>query len=91
MRSACGPTAVSHVAEAVDSPVRLSDDEAQAQRVLTSVHQIPTPVWGRAELKTGEMWNSNAVIARVIARSGIPIGAIHPPQEARHLAAMPGS
>jgi hypothetical protein len=40
-------------------------------------------VWGRDELDTGEMWNSNSVIAWVIARSGIDAEAIQPPQEGR--------
>jgi hypothetical protein len=71
------------VAEAVDSPVRLSDDEDRARRVLELVAQIPTPVWGRDELGTGEMWNSNAVIAWVIACSGIDTGAIRPPPGGR--------
>jgi hypothetical protein len=71
------------VAEAVDSPVRLSDDACQAHRVLEVIRQIPTPAWGRDELRTGEMWNSNAVIAWVIARSGIPTEAIRPPSGGR--------
>jgi hypothetical protein len=59
------------VAEAVDSPRRLTNDEDRARRVLDLVARVPTPVWGRDELATGEMWNSNSVIAWVIARSGI--------------------
>jgi hypothetical protein len=51
------------VAEAVDSPRRLSHDEETARRVLELVPQVPTPVWGRDELRAGEMWNSNSVIA----------------------------
>jgi hypothetical protein len=51
------------VAEAVASPRRLSKDEDRARRVLAVVAQVPTPVWGRDELGTGEMWNSNSVIA----------------------------
>jgi hypothetical protein len=71
------------VAEAVDSPVRLSDDEDRARRVLDVVGHVPTPVWGRDELRTGEMWNSNAVIAWVIARSGMAIETIRPPAGGR--------
>jgi hypothetical protein len=71
------------VAEAVDSPRRLSSDEVRARRVLDVVTRIPTPVWGRDELKTGEMWNSNAVIAWVIARSGIDAESIQPPAGGR--------
>jgi hypothetical protein len=67
------------VAEAVDSPQRLTTDEDHARRVLGVVAQVPTPVWGRDELGTGEMWNSNSVIAWVIARSGIDTASVQPP------------
>jgi hypothetical protein len=71
------------VAEAVDSPRRLTVDEDRAWRVLDQVAQVPTPVWGRDELGTGEMWNSNSVIAWVIARSGLDTAAIQPPTGGR--------
>src|SRR5919106_3583544 len=71
------------LAEAVESPRRLSNDEPRARRVLDLVPQVPTPVWGRDELATGEMWNSNSIIAWVIARSGIDIESIHPPPGGR--------
>jgi hypothetical protein len=71
------------VAEAVDSPQRLSDDEECARRVLELVPQVPTPVWGRDELGTGEMWNSNSVIAWVIARAGLDAESIRPPPGGR--------
>ena len=48
------------VAEAVESPLRLSDDPDCARRLLELVPQVPTPVWGRDELGAGEMWNSNS-------------------------------
>ena len=69
--------------EAVDSPRRLTEQEARAQRLLDLVPQVPTPVWGRDELKTGDMWNSNSVIAWLIARSGIDTELIHPPTGGR--------
>lgn len=71
------------VAEAVDSPQRLTTDEETARRALEVIKQIPTPVWGRDELGTGEMWNSNSVIAWVIARSGLHSEAIRPPAGGR--------
>jgi hypothetical protein len=71
------------VSEAVGGPVRLSQDEDCAQRVLATVPKVPTPVWGRDELHAGEMWNSNAVIAWVIASSGIEIESIRPPDGGR--------
>jgi hypothetical protein len=71
------------VAEAVDSPRRLTNDETHARRVLDLIGQVPTPVWGRDELATGDMWNSNSVIAWVIARSGIDAESIQPPAGGR--------
>lgn len=71
------------LAEAVDSPRRLSLDEDRARRVLDMVAQVPTPVWGRDELATGEMWNSNSVIAWVLARGGIDTSSIEPPAGGR--------
>src|SRR5947207_3353680 len=59
------------VAEAVDSPQRLSKDGQVARCVLDAVPKVPTPAGGRDELGTDEMWNSNSVIAWVLARSGI--------------------
>jgi hypothetical protein len=71
------------VGEAVDSPRRLTDDEDRARRVLELIGHVPTPVWGRDELGTGEMWNSNSVISWVLARSGLDAEAIRPPAGGR--------
>ena len=67
------------IAEAVDSPRRLSDDLACARRLLEQVPQVPTPVWGRDELHAGEMWNSNSLTSWLILRSGLEVESIHPP------------
>jgi hypothetical protein len=66
------------VGEAVESPRRLSDDLACARRLLELVPQVPTPVWGRDELRAGEMWNSNSLIAWLIARAGLDVESIQP-------------
>jgi len=58
------------VGEAVESPQRVSSELALARRVLELVEEVPTPVWGRDELGTGEMWNSNSLISWLLARSG---------------------
>jgi hypothetical protein len=71
------------VAEAVDSPRRLGTDAYQARRVLEAVSQVPTPVWGRDELGTGEMWNSNTVVAWVAERSGMDAASVRPPAGGR--------
>jgi hypothetical protein len=69
--------------EAAGGPLRLTDDEALAQRLLELVPHVPTPAWGRDELKTGDMWNSNSVIAWLLTRSGIDTKSIHTPTGGR--------
>lgn len=71
------------VGEAVDSPRRLTDDPACAHRLLELVPSLPTPVWGRDELATGEMWNSNSMISWLIASSGLDPDSIQPPDRGR--------
>ncbi|HSK16163.1 MAG TPA: hypothetical protein VK915_08340 [Gaiellaceae bacterium] len=71
------------VDEAVDSPRRLSDDPRIAQGLLALVAEVPTPVWGRDELETGEMWNSNSTVSWLLARGGIDAESIRPPPNGR--------
>jgi hypothetical protein len=75
--------AIPDVQYAVASPVRLSNDPAIAQRLLGLLPSIPTPIWGRDELRTGEMWNSNSVISWALALGGIDVAEIHPPPGGR--------
>ena len=75
--------AIPDVAEAVESPRSLSGDLDRARRVLELVPQVPTPVWGRDELRTGEMWNSNSLTSWLIARSGIDGAAASLPDGGR--------
>ncbi len=71
------------LAAAVDSPVHLTTDAVIASRVLELLPDIPTPVWGRDEAATGDMWNSNSVIAWVLTRSGIAMDPLEPPPGGR--------
>jgi hypothetical protein len=71
------------VREAVESPQRLSGDLELARRLLALVPEVPTPVWGRDELHAGEMWNSNSVVAWLLARAGLAVEAIRPPTGGR--------
>jgi hypothetical protein len=71
------------VEEAVESPQRLTDDPVIARRVLDLVPEVPTQVWGRDELETGEMWNSNSLISWLIVRSGLDVEAVQPPRGGR--------
>jgi hypothetical protein len=69
--------------EAVASPQLLGEDPVVARRLLELVGSLPSPVWGRDELGTGEMWNSNSVIAWLLARTGLPVSTIKPPAGGR--------
>jgi hypothetical protein len=71
------------VSEAVDSPIRLTDDPRMSRRILDLVPLVPTPVWGRDELGAGEMWNSNSFISWLIASSGLDAESIHVPARGR--------
>ncbi len=61
------------------SPVRVSTDVEQARRIIELVPRVPTPVWGRDELATGDMWNSNSVVSWLLARAGVETAALRPP------------
>ena len=68
---------------AVASPVAITEDPAPVQRVLDLLPLVPTPVWGRDELRAGEMWNSNSVISWVLAQAGLIDRAGAPPGNGR--------
>jgi len=61
------------VADAVESPRRLTGDATLAGRMLELVPLVPTPTWGRDELRTGDMWNSNSLISWLLVSSGVDI------------------
>jgi hypothetical protein len=71
------------LAEAVESPQRLSEDARQAWQLLDLVPQVPTLVWGRDELHAGEMWNSNSLISWLITRSSLDIDSVRLPHGGR--------
>jgi hypothetical protein len=75
--------AIPDVDEAVNSPRRLTGDLAIALRVLDLVPMVPLPVWGRDELRTGEMWNSNSLTSWLVAASGLDSDSIEPPAGGR--------
>jgi hypothetical protein len=79
-RPSCWPTASSPMPRRrVASPQLLTEDPTQAEHLLDLVPHVPTPVWGRDELDTGEMWNSNSLISWLIARSGLDAKTIKVP------------
>jgi hypothetical protein len=70
-------------AEAVDSPQMLTTDVNLAQRLLELVPDVPTATWGRDELETEAMWNSNSLTSWLLASSGIRTDDLSPPQGGR--------
>ena len=75
-----GVTAYSY---AVESPRRLTDDESLARRILDLISLVPTPVWGRDELRVGEMWCCNSLTSWLLAAGGFSADAIQPPAGGR--------
>jgi len=71
------------VAEAVASPQRLTNDGAQAARLLGILRSVPSLTWGRDELRTGDMWNSNSLTSWLLARCGFDMTTISPPSRGR--------
>jgi hypothetical protein len=71
------------IAEAVESPRHLSNERHVAERLLELVPEVPTPVWGRDELRGGEMWNSNSTVSWLLARCGLDVDSIQPPAGGR--------
>jgi hypothetical protein len=68
---------------AVESPRRLTENEAPARRVLDLVPHVPTPVWGRDELRAGEMWCCNSLTSWLLMASGLSVESIWPPAGGR--------
>lgn len=67
---------IQDVAQAVESPRILTDDPEIAQRVLDLVPHVPTPTWGRDELRTENMWNSNSLISWLLVSAGLDISQV---------------
>jgi len=71
------------IAYALAGPVRVSEDPIAAQQLLDLLPSIPTPTWGRDELRAGEMWNCNSVISWALTAAGLDAGSIVPPPGGR--------
>jgi hypothetical protein len=69
--------------DAVGGPVRVSDDRDVAHRILALVSDFPTYTWGRDELRTGDMWNSNSLVSWLLARAGVAMNGVGPPPGGR--------
>jgi hypothetical protein len=70
-------------AGAAVSTVSLALDATAVRRLLERVPSVPTPVWGRDELRAGEMWNSNSVTSWLLAQAGVDVAQIALPPGGR--------
>jgi hypothetical protein len=68
---------------AVGGPTTVTDDPDVARRILSLVPEFPTLVWGRDELRTGDMWNSNSLVSWLLVRAGVDVTSIGPPPGGR--------
>jgi hypothetical protein len=71
------------LAEAVDSPVRVSANSEQAAALLALLRRVPPLTWGRDELGAGDMWNSNSLVSWSLAGTGHDLRGIEPPRRGR--------
>jgi hypothetical protein len=69
--------------DAVGGPQQVSRDRRQVQALLDLMESVPRLIWGRDQLGTGEMWNSNSISSWLLTRSGVAIDEIHPPGTGR--------
>jgi hypothetical protein len=74
---------IADIDAAVASPQAVSEDPNQARLLLDLVPAVPRLIWGRDELEVGDMWNSNSVIAWLLAASSVSMDGIRPPPDGR--------
>lgn len=65
-----GDGRIPDLGEAVASSLRLSSNSLQVARLLQIVPSVPSLTWGRDELGTGDVWNSNPLTAWLLALAG---------------------
>jgi hypothetical protein len=68
---------------AVGGPVCLETDEDRATELIAAGARVPGLTWGRDELDLGDMWNSNSLVAWLLASSGHDLDGLAPPGDGR--------
>jgi hypothetical protein len=71
---------LSDCAWAVGEPVMVSRDEAVIRAVLRHVADVPPLIWGRPVATTGDMWNSNSLVAWLLS-TALPDASLPSPPE----------
>ena len=74
---------IGDVAAAVGGARPMRTDPVAARAVLALVPLVPAVTWGRDELRTGEMWNSNSLVSWLLVRSGHDLTSVVPPERGR--------
>lgn len=69
--------------QAVGGGRLVSNDPDLARRVLSLTMSVPAHTWGRSLDGSTEMWNSNSVIAWLLANSGHDMTEVQPPEGGR--------
>ncbi len=64
---------------AVGDPVCVPTDPGRVERLVTAGSEVPSLTWGRDELGLGDMWNSNSLVAWLLAATGHDVAALAPP------------
>jgi hypothetical protein len=68
---------------AVASPVEIPVDRSAVERLLELLPCFPAATWGRDELATGEMWNSNSLTSWLLLSAGVLPSNLSPPPGGR--------
>lgn len=79
----CWPNGTIPDLDAAVTRVGLTTDAARIDDVLAAVPAVPTPTWGRDEIAARDMWNSNSVVAWLLATTGLLDRAEPPPAGGR--------
>lgn len=76
----CGPgSTIPDLAYAVGPAETVARGSAVVRRVLALAPRVPTATWGRDELGTGQMWNSNAMISWLLVAGGVDVSRVAAP------------
>lgn len=71
------------IEQAVEGAHQVTDDVEATRTLFDLVPAFPTATWGRDELETGDMWNSNSLVAWLLAKASIDIHDVRPPPHGR--------
>ena len=75
--------AIPDIDAAVGGPQPVSSNRAVAQRIFDLVPSFPVATWGRDELGTGDMWNSNSLTSWLLTSAGVDAAHLDPPNGGR--------